>query len=87
MLKFRLQRSSLGFYMSFKSAELTGLSGQYSQLKQIADAIYEALPQTLLLFLSKKEAKKLLKHKDFAFCGKRPRARPLETYDFLKKID
>jgi len=39
----------------------------------IAEAIYEALPQTPLLFLSQKEAKKLLKHKDFAFCGKRPR--------------
>ena len=31
------------------------------QLKQIAEAIYEALPQAPLLFLSQKEAKKLLK--------------------------
>ncbi len=38
---------------------------QCRQLKKIAEAIYEALPQTLLLFLSQKEAKKLLKYKDF----------------------
>ena len=44
--------------------------GQCRQLKQIAEAIYEALPQTPLLFLSQKEAKKLLKHKNFASCGK-----------------
>jgi len=51
-------------------------TGQCRQLKKIAEAIYEALPQTPLLFLSQKEAKKLLKHKDFAFCGKRLRALP-----------
>ena len=71
--------------MNFKSAELTGLSGQYSQLKQIADAIYAAPPQTLLLFLSQKEAKKLLKHKDFTFCGKRPRALPFGNLRFFEK--
>jgi len=43
---------------------------QCRQLKQIAEAIYEALPQTPILFLSQKEAKKLLKRKGFAFCGK-----------------
>jgi len=49
---------------------------QCRQLKQIAAAIYEALHQTPLLFISQKEEKKPLKHKDFAFCGKRPRALP-----------
>ena len=60
-------------------------TGQCRQLKKIAEAIYEALPQTLLLFLSQKEAKKLLKHKDFAFCGKRPRALPFGNLRFFEK--
>ena len=60
-------------------------TGQCRQLKQIAEAIYEALPQTPLLFLSQKEAKKLLKHKDFAFCGKRPRALPFGNLRFFEK--
>jgi len=58
---------------------------QRRQLKQIAEAIYEALPQTPLLFLSQKEAKKLLKHKNFAFCGKRPRALPFGNLRFFEK--
>jgi hypothetical protein len=58
---------------------------QCRQLKQIAEAIYEALPQTPLLFLSQKEAKKLLKHKDFAFCGKQPRALPFGNLRFFEK--
>jgi|GEM_PF-4188509 len=57
----------------------------YNSFKKIAEAIYEALPQTPLLFLSQKEAKKLLKHRDFAFCGKRPRASPFGNPQFLKK--
>jgi hypothetical protein len=48
-------------------------------------SIYEALPQTPLLFLSQKEAKKLLKHKGFAFFGKQPRALPFGNPRFFEK--